>query len=91
MEVARSDGPLRGQMPDLRFASRSLPLPRRFLRLHRFARSPDLMSANNAQLTVAGQRRSLTGFPKRIPMHITRLAREVNRLNRALSVLSADD
>ena len=49
------------------------------------------MSANNAQLTVAGQRRSLTGFPKRIPMHITRLASEVNRLNRALSGLLADD
>jgi hypothetical protein len=38
------------------------------------------MSANNAQLTVAGQRRSLTGFPKRMPKHITRPANEVNRL-----------
>ena len=77
MEVARSDGRLRGsrtpalateKTPEASLSREgsygSIDSPGRLTR----------RASHDAHLTVAGQRRPLTGFPKRIPMHITRPA-----------------
>src|SRR5208337_1449579 len=85
IEVARSNERLRGsaapavvteETPEASLSREgsfgSVDSPGRLTR-----RAPRL--SRDAQLTVAGQRRSLTGFPGRISMNTTRLERHVNR------------
>ncbi len=88
MEAARSDERLRGgtapavvteKTPEASLSRESafgsIDSPGRLTR-----RAPRL--SRDAQLTVAGQRRSLTGFPGRILMNTTRLERYVNQAAR---------
>jgi hypothetical protein len=90
MEVARSDERLRGSTapavvtentPEASLSREgafgSIDSPGRLTR--RAPRFDSSLFVAARSLTVAGQRRSLTGFPGRILMNTTRLERHVNR------------